>query len=80
MSKEKHYQVISEIRIDADLYHFLESVSANSEDSSIEKVLNNLLREKLEEEVIKLVDYEDIRNELLNDTEFLRKLKEKLAA
>ncbi len=80
MNKKKQYQVINEIRLDADLYYFLKSVSKNREDSSIEKYLNEILREKFEEEEKKLSKYKDLRSELLNDTEFLQELKEKLAA
>lgn len=52
MSKEKHYRILSEIRIDADLFQYLESVATKDEDLSIEKFLNNLLRAKIEEEKI----------------------------
>jgi hypothetical protein len=71
-------QVIAEIRIDADLYKFLEQ---KSENSTIENLLNEILREKFEkEEAKKLSEIKELRTKLLNDTEFLQKLKEKLAA
>ncbi len=74
-------QVITEIRIDADLYNFLEAESKKIENSSIEKLLNEILREKFEkQESKKLAEIREIRSKLLNDTEFLQELKEKLAA
>ncbi len=74
-------QVIAEIRIDADLYNFLKSESENSEDSTVEKILNEILREKFEkEEAKRLSEIKELRTKLLNDTEFLQELKEKLAA
>jgi hypothetical protein len=77
----KDCQVIAEIRIDADLYNFLKSESKKSEDSTVEKLLNEILREKFEkEEVRKLSEIKELRTKLLNDTEFLQELKEKLAA
>jgi hypothetical protein len=80
MSKEKHYRILSEFHIDADLFQFLESVATKDEDLSIEKILNDLLRAKIEEEKIKSARYNEIRNSLINDTEFLQELKEILAA
>jgi hypothetical protein len=77
--KTKNRQIIKGLQIDADLYYFLESISAK-EDSSMEKVLSKILREKFEIETVKLEKYKKVRNELLNDTEFLQELKEKLAA
>ncbi|MDQ3633677.1 MAG: hypothetical protein M3405_04105 [Acidobacteriota bacterium] len=68
------------IAIDADIYNFLESESKQNKDSSIEKVLNEILREKLEIETKKVERYKKFRNEILNDIEFLQELKEKLAA
>ena len=74
-------QVIAEIRIDADLYNFLKSESEKSEDSTVEKLLNEILREKFEkDEAKKLSEIKELRSKLLNDTEFLQELKEKLAA
>ncbi|MGI8543791.1 MAG: hypothetical protein ACR2MD_09990 [Aridibacter sp.] len=74
-------QVISEIYIDADLYKFLESEAKKSEDSSIGKVLNEIVREKFDkEESRKFAEVKELRSKLLNDTEFLQELKEKLAA
>ncbi|CAN5366696.1 hypothetical protein BH20ACI1_BH20ACI1_26270 [soil metagenome] len=46
----KDCQVITEVRIDADLYNFLRSKSENSGERSIEKLLNAILREKFEKE------------------------------
>ena len=77
----KDCQVITTVKIDADIYKFLESKSENSGESSIEKLLNTILREKLEkEEAKKLAEIKEIRSELLNDSDFLQELKEKLAA
>lgn len=68
----KDCQVISEIRIDADLYDFLRAESEKKGESSVDQTLNGLLREAIERN--------KIREELLNDTEFVSRLKEKLAA
>lgn len=77
----KDCQVITTVKIDADIYKFLESKSENSGESSIEKLLNAILREKLEkEEARKLSEIKEIRSKLLNDSDFLKELKEKLAA
>ena len=77
----KDCQVITEVRIDADLYNFLEAESKKLENPSIEKLLNEIWREKFEkEESKKLAEIREIRSKLLNDTEFLQELKEKLAA
>ena len=77
----KDCQVITTVKIDADIYKFLESKSENSGESSIEKLLNTILREKLEkEEAKKLGEIKEIRRKLLNDSDFLQELKEKLAA
>lgn len=77
----KDCQVIAEIRIDAELYKFLESKTENRQDSNIEKIINEILREKFEqEESGKSAEIKDIRSKLLNDAEFLQELKEKLAA
>ncbi len=74
-------QVIAEIRIDADLYNFLKSESEKSGNSTVEKLLNEILREKFErEEAKKISEIKELRAKLLNDTEFLQELKEKLAA
>jgi uncharacterized protein len=73
-------QVISEIKIDADLYNYLKDESAKK-DSTIEIILNEILREKFEkEEARKLSEIKELRTKLLNDNEFLHELKEKLAA
>ena len=77
----KDCQVITTVKIDADIYKFLESKSENSGESSIEKLLNAILREKFEkEEAEKLAEIKEIRSKLLNDNDFLQELKEKLAA
>ena len=73
-------QVITEIKIDADLYNFLETESSKT-NSSIENLLNEILREKFEkEEAGKLAEIKELRSKLLNDKSFLQELKEKLAA
>ena len=73
-------QVITEIKIDADLYNFLETESSKIS-SSIENLLNEILREKFEkEEAGKLAEIKELRSKLLNDKSFLQELKEKLAA
>ncbi|MGI8669383.1 MAG: hypothetical protein ACR2J3_05965 [Aridibacter sp.] len=77
----KDCQVIAEIYIDADLYKFLECEASKADDSSIGKILNEILREKFEKvESRKLAEVKELRSILLNDTEFLQELKEKLAA
>jgi len=77
----KDCQVIATIKIDADIYKFLESKSENDGDASIEQLLNTILRERFEkEEAKKLVEIKEIRSKLLNDNDFLQQLKEKLAA
>lgn len=74
-------QVVAEISIDVDLYNFLEGEANKNEDSSIEKIINEILREKFEKvEAKKLADVRELRSKLLNDMEFLEELKEKLAA
>jgi len=76
----KDCQVITTVKIDADIYKFLESKSENSSESSVEKLLNTILRERLEkEEAKKLTEIKEIRSRLLNDNDFLQELKEKLA-
>jgi len=76
----KDCQVITTVKIDADIYKFLESKSENSSESSVEKLLNTILRERLEkEEAKKLTEIREIRSRLLNDNDFLQELKEKLA-
>ncbi len=76
----KDCQVITTVKIDADIYKFLESKSENSGESSVEKLLNTILRERLEkEEAKKLTEIKEIRSRLLNDNDFLQELKEKLA-
>lgn len=73
-------QVITEIKIDVDLYNFLKDES-DKNNSKIEDLLNDILREKFEkEEAKKLTEIKELRAKLLNDTEFLQELKEKLAA
>lgn len=75
--KLKDCQVITEIRIDADLYNFLEAESEKVENSSIENVLNEILREKFDkEETKKLAEIKELRSKLLNNKEFLQELKE----
>ncbi|MGI8884927.1 MAG: hypothetical protein ACR2IA_11870 [Pyrinomonadaceae bacterium] len=74
-------QVIAEVHIDADLYNFLKSESEKSENSTVEKLLNQILRERFDkEEARKLSEIKELRTKLLNDSEFLQELKEKLAA
>lgn len=68
----KDCQVISEIKIDADLYNFLRSEAEKKSESSVDRILNEILREAIERN--------KMREELLNDTEFVNRLKEKLAA
>ncbi len=68
----KECKVISEVRIDADLYQYLETESKNRNEDSIDMVLNALLREVIEKR--------KLSEELLNDSVFVSKLKEKLAA
>jgi hypothetical protein len=80
MNKAENQQIKSEVRLDADVFQFLESVSANSENKNIDNYLNELLREKLNEEKAKSAKYEELRSKLLNDRGFLQELKEKLAA
>lgn len=80
MSETENQQIKSEIRLDADLFQFLESVSVNSENTNIDNYLNELLREKIDEEKAKLARYKEIRSKLLNDRDFLQELKEKIAA
>ena len=75
----KDCQVITTVKIDADIYNFLELKSEGEE--SIEKLLNTILRERFEkEEASKLAEIKEIRSKLLNDRDFLQELKEKLAA
>ena len=68
----KDCKVISEVRIDADLYKYLETEAKNRNEDSIDKILNTLLREVIEKR--------KLSEELLNDSVFVSKLKEKLAA
>ncbi len=77
----KDCQVIMTIKIDADIYKFLESKSNNGNKLTIEKLLNSILRERFEkEESEKSAGIKEIRTKLLNDKDFLQELKEKLAA
>lgn len=79
--KIKDCQVITTVKIDADVYNFLELKSENIGESSIEKMLNEILRERFEkEEAAKLSEIKELRSKLLNDSDFLQELKEKLAA
>ncbi len=72
-------QVIAEVKIDADLFNFLKNES-KKHNLEIENLLNEILREKFEKaEAKKLAEIKEIRSKLLNDTEFLQELKEKLA-
>ena len=80
MNKVENQYIKKEIRLDADLLQFLESVSDNSENTDVDSYLNELLREKFNKEKAKLARYKEIRSKLLNDNDFLQKLKEKLAA
>lgn len=73
-------QVITEIKIDVELYNFLRDES-DKHNSKIEDLLNEILREKFEkEEARKSAGIKEIRTKLLNDKDFLQELKEKLAA
>lgn len=65
-------QVICETRIDADLYNYLEAETEKKGESSVNAVLNIFLREAIERR--------KMREELLDDKEFVSRLKEKLAA
>ncbi|CAN5577576.1 hypothetical protein BH20ACI4_BH20ACI4_08700 [soil metagenome] len=77
----KDCQVKTELSIDADLYKFLEAEAEKIENSTVEKLLNKILRERFDkEEAKKLSEIKELRTKLLNDTEFLQELKEKLAA
>lgn len=77
----RNCQVITTIKIDADVYNFLESKSETGGEESIEKVLNSILRERFEkEEAAKTAEIKEIRSKLLNDKDFLQELREKLAA
>ncbi len=77
----KDCQVITTVKIDADVYNFLEEKSENEGEASIEKLLNTILRERFErEEAAKSAEIKEIRSKLLNDKDFLQELKEKLAA
>ena len=77
----KDCKVITEVQIDADLYNFLKAKAENEGETSIEKFLNEILREKFEkEEAGKLAEIRELRSKLLNDKSFLQELKEKLAA
>ncbi len=77
----KDCQVITTVKIDADVYNFLESKSENDGEATIEKALNKILRERFEkEEAAKSAEIKEIRRKLLNDRDFLQELKEKLAA
>jgi hypothetical protein len=68
----KDCQVIAEIKIDADLFNYLETESKKRNETSIDKFLNSILRD--------VVEKRKLSEELLNDSEFVRRLKEKLAA
>ncbi len=75
----KDCQVMTTVKIDADIYNFLESKC--EDEASIEKLLNTILRERFEkEEALKLAEIREIRSKLLNDRDFLQELKEKLTA
>jgi hypothetical protein len=68
----KNCQVISEIRLDADLFDYLETESKKRLELSVDRLLNSILREVIEKK--------KLREELLEDSEFVRRLREKLAA
>jgi hypothetical protein len=65
-------QVITEVKIDADLFNYLETESKARGEDSINSLLNNILREVIEKH--------KLSEELLNDSTFVSKLREKLAA
>lgn len=74
----KDCQVIVEIKIDADVFNYFRD-EAGEEKYKAE--INSVLRGKMEENLAKkAAEIKKIRHELLNDTEFLQELKEKLAA
>jgi hypothetical protein len=65
-------QVITEVKIDADLFNYLETESKARDEDSINNLLNNILREVIEKR--------KLSEELLNDSVFVSRLREKLAA
>jgi hypothetical protein len=65
-------QVITEVKIDADLFNYLETESKARDEDSINSLLNNILREVIEKR--------KLSEELLNDSVFVSRLREKLAA
>jgi hypothetical protein len=68
----KDCQVITEVKIAADLLDYLETESKVRNEDSINSLLNNILRQ-----VIKKRKFSE---ELLNDSVFVSRLREKLAA
>jgi uncharacterized protein (DUF4415 family) len=69
---QKNCQVITEVKIDADLLEFLETESKVQNEDSINSLLNTILRQVIEKRKFSEM--------LLNDSIFVSKLKEKLAA
>ncbi len=69
---QKDYQVTTEVKIDADLLEYLETESKARNEDSINSLLNNILRHKIENR--------KFSEELLNDSTFVSRLKKKLAA
>ncbi len=65
-------QVITDVEIDADLFNYLETESKARDEDSINCLLNNILREVIEKR--------KLSEELLNDSVFVSRLREKLAA
>jgi hypothetical protein len=70
--KQNDYQVITDVKIDADFFNYLETESKARDEDSINNLLNNILREVIEKR--------KLSEELLNDSTFVSRLREKLAA
>ena len=71
-------KVTVEIEIDADILRYFKT---ETDEAAYKAKINSVLREKMEEAAAKKTeDIEKLRRELLADAEFLRELKEKLAA
>jgi hypothetical protein len=65
-------QVITDVKIDADFFNYLETESKARNEDSINNLLNNILREVIEKR--------KLSEELLNDSVFVSRLREKLPA
>lgn len=71
-------KVMIEIEIDADILSYFKT---ETDEAAYKAKINSVLREKMEEATAKKTkEIQKLRRELLADTEFLRELKEKLAA